>query len=265
MLNRKISYALCFVGLILSLMLLTACAVQRPCCPPVVQKCGPPLYPIPVARPIPRHFTGELVDVRKELPKEFKKTLIVIDPGHGGQDYGTESKTSPKYHEKSLNLTTALMLKDYLQKMGYSVSMTRSVDKFIELKKRADFANDQDPALFVSVHYNSAPSKEAEGIEIYYYRSTENKLRTSDSKHLAEVILKKVLNNTEAKSRGVKHGNFAVIRETQMPAVLVEGGFVTSEDELRRLKDPAYLKRIAWGIAEGVNEYLKSENKEAKS
>ena len=61
---------------------------------------------------------------------------------------------------------------------------------------------------------------------------------------------------TKAKSRGVKHGNYAVIRKTLMPAILIEGGFVTNEAELQNLKDPVYLKRLAWGIVKGIEEYL---------
>lgn len=184
------------------------------------------------------------------------KGLIVIDPGHGGKDYGTYSKKPPKYQEKYLNLTTAYMLKNFLQKLGYAVMMTRSKDVFIPLDKRAEFANDQNPRLFVSIHYNSAPSKDAEGIEIYYYRSSNDAARTSASKKLAQAILKRAIKNTKAKSRGVKHGDLAVVRLTNMPAVLVEGGFLTNANESLKLKDVLYLKKLAWGIAQGINEFI---------
>lgn len=181
--------------------------------------------------------------------------LIVIDPGHGGHDTGTQSISKPRYQEKSLNLVTAQFIKGFLQQLGYQVILTRENDTFISLDKRAQMANELKPSLFVSVHYNSAPSAEANGIEVFYYQSKDKKERVQKSKRLAHSILKHVLTHTKAKSRGVKHANYAVIRETNMPAVLIEGGFVTNEAELQNLKDPIYLKKIAWGVVKGIDEY----------
>jgi len=186
------------------------------------------------------------------------KSFIIIDPGHGGHDVGTQSISKPRYQEKSFNLVTAQFVKSYLQHMGYRVIMTREEDKFVSLDRRAKFSNEQKPALFLSIHFNSASNAEAQGVEVFYFQSKENKLRTAKSKYLAQTVLKQVLFKTGAKSRGVKHGNFAVIRETQMPAVLVEAGFLTNENELQRIKDPAYLKKIAKGIVDGIDEYLKT-------
>lgn len=188
-----------------------------------------------------------------------KKSLIVLDPGHGGKDVGTYSEGPSVYHEKFLNLSTANMVKNYLVQMGYEVAMTRSNDTFIALGERAEFANKKKPALFVSIHYNSAPSKEAEGVEIFYYRAKNDKNRSDESKSLATAILQKILKNTEAKSRGVKHGDLAVIRQTDMPAVLVEGGFLTNKEEREKLGDASYLKRLALGIAQGIDAYAAAQ------
>ena len=185
------------------------------------------------------------------------KGFIILDPGHGGHDVGTQSISKPRYQEKSLNLTTANFVKAYLEQLGYEVALTRKNDIFISLEKRAQIANEKKPDLFVSIHYNSAPSAEAKGVEVFFYNSKENKTRADKSKGLAQAVLKHVITHTKAHSRGVKHGNFAVIRETLMPAILIEGGFVTNEAELQNLKDPTYLKKLAWGIAKGVDEYKK--------
>lgn len=193
------------------------------------------------------------------LLKTTVAPLIMIDPGHGGEDFGTYSLKKGKYKEKFLNLTTARIVRNYLHQMGYQTLMTRSDDVFVSLEKRAVFANNKQPKLFVSIHYNSAPNKEADGIEVFYYRSDEDHVRTKASKKLAQAILNQVVINTEAKSRGIKHGNLAVIRETQMPAVLIEGGFLTNDDELKKLKDTSYLKRLSWGIAKGIQDYIVSE------
>lgn len=195
--------------------------------------------------------------INYQRPKPlFKTNDILIDAGHGGEDFGAHSVGNPKYHEKTLNLSTASMLRRYLEKLGYSVAMTREDDVFISLDKRAEIANLNKPKIFVSVHFNSAPSKEAEGIEVYFYSNEKNPLRSKESKILADSILKRVINNTNAKSRGVKHGNFAVIRETNMPAVLVECGFLTSPKEMQKIKDATYLKSLSLGIAEGIQDYL---------
>lgn len=222
----------------------------------IFSSCSTPQYEIidivdePVAAPL-------------TPPVIAKKDLIIIDPGHGGKDLGANSPKNPKYQEKNLTLSTSKLLKYYLEQLGYAVQMTRNSDIFIELQDRASFANKRQPMLFVSVHYNAAPNKNAEGIEVFYYRSDSNKERSSASKELAQLTLDHLIQETEANSRGVKHGNFAVIRKTKMPAILVESGFLTNAAELKKIKTAAYQKKIAWGIAQGIDAYVKenlSEN-----
>lgn len=205
-------------------------------------------------------------EIAMAMPPAIKKTprrnqwVIVVDPGHGGHDYGTHSLGKPKYHEKYLNLSTAEMLKKFLQQYGYKVVMTRSDDIFIPLEERAQFANNLHTKLFVSVHYNSAPNTDAEGVEVFYCRSDSDKSRVSESKLLAQCVLDKILKNTRANSRGVKHGNFAVIRQTKMPAILVEGGFLTNTAEMDKIKTLAYQKKMAQSIAQGIKDFLAKEN-----
>jgi N-acetylmuramoyl-L-alanine amidase len=213
-------------------------------------------------RPYVRQSQAEnqYIAIAKQKPLRVqRKDLIVIDAGHGGDDRGTSSTTTPKYQEKSLNLSTAMFLKEYLQKMGYQVKMTRSDDTFIPLATRSLIANNYNSKLFLSVHYNAAFSEQADGIEVYYYQSEEDKARSISSKKLADSVLAQIIDKTGAKSRGVKHGNLAVIRETTMPAILVEGGFMTNSQEMDKIKDPAYIKQIAFGIALGVDQYLQKQ------
>ena len=218
---------------------------------PIVSEVVPPakLLPPQLAPPQP-------IAIADVLHPMHLTPVIIIDAGHGGNDFGTYSVATPKYKEKLLNLTTASMLREYLKKMGYKTLMTRFDDRFISLDERAEFANKNKATLFVSVHYNSAPNKEAEGIEVFYYRSDKDKTRSADSKLLAQAVNKHIITHAESKSRGVKHGNLAVIRETNMPAILVEGGFLTNATELDKIKETSYQKRIAWGIAQGIHEYL---------
>ncbi len=127
-------------------------------------------------------------DKKKEIvsikpPLLAQRSFIMIDPGHGGHDVGTQSISKPRYQEKSLNLVTAQFVKNYLQQLGYRVVLTREEDKFVSLDKRAKMANEQKPVIFVSIHYNSAPSAEAQGIEVFFYQSLDNKARTANLKN----------------------------------------------------------------------------------
>lgn len=185
-------------------------------------------------------------------PRTGKGRLIVIDPGHGGFDIGANVQS---VQEKALALRTAALAKKYLNDIGYRVILTRSRDVFIPLKKRTSIANDTKSKLFVSVHYNAHKNPQAKGIEVYFYQKS-SKWRTGCSKKLAENVLSRLLARTGAVSRGVKHGNFHVIRETSMPAILVEGGFITHPQERDRLKERKYIDQIAQAIAEGVDKYF---------
>lgn len=240
-----------FLAFHLFLLLFVGCAPSHPRYETAPSEKGyisvkvrPEDSPKPIYKPEPRRLDA----------------LIVIDPGHGGDDTGTASSTKPRYQEKFLTLSTAKFLKEFLRQMGYRTLMTRSDDTFIPLLERAAIANEVDgnAVLFVSVHYNSAPSQEAHGIEVFFHQSEANKVRAKASKELAAMILDEVIQNTGAKSRGVKNGNFAVIRETKMPAILIEGGFMTNQEEMALIKDPAYVKRLAHGIARGVDHYLRT-------
>jgi len=183
-----------------------------------------------------------------------KSSTIILDAGHGGTDEGAKVSA---FQEKKIALTTTLLTKKHLEEMGYRVILTRSRDMYVPLPRRVSIANKTQAALFVSLHYNASKNHTAKGIEIFYHDSSEI-LRTRASRRLASCILPFLIDQTEALSRGVKQGNFYVIRETQMPAVLIEGGFMTNFEERSLLKDKEYLDKIAKGVALGIDKYLKS-------
>ncbi len=185
---------------------------------------------------------------------QHAKPLIILDAGHGGSDEGAKVH---HFYEKKITLSTVLLLKKYLGDLGYRVILTRSRDVFIPLHRRVSIANKTRAVVFVSVHFNASHSKDAKGLEVFYYAGPE-KERTEASKKLAAAVLANMVRTTEAETRGIKMGNFHVIRETQMPAVLVEGGFITNAEERMLLRDRAYLDKIAQGIAQGVDRYLKA-------
>jgi len=194
-----------------------------------------------------------------------KKETIIVDAGHGGKDAGTTSKRE-RYEEKSLTLETAFLISDQLKKLGYKTIMTRNTDTFVPLEARANIANSVNADLFVSIHYNFSSSQEAEGVEVYYYKEEKKPipLRIAQSKELGAEVLKKVIVQTGAESRGVKQANFAVVRETKMPAILIEAGFLSNPKEREKLRDQKYLQALAKGIAQGVDQYLVAKRKICK-
>ena len=189
---------------------------------------------------------------RPSVP-QHAKPLVILDAGHGGSDEGA------KVHsllEKKITLNTVILLKKHLDEMGYRVILTRSRDVFIPLNRRVSIANKTKAVIFVSVHFNASQSQDAKGIEIFYCGG-QGSWRAQASRLLATSILSHLVRETQAECRGVKAANFHVIRETDMPAVLVEGGFMTNSEERALLRDKIYLDKIAKGIATGVDRYIK--------
>lgn len=184
----------------------------------------------------------------------LNSAIIVIDAGHGGTDRGTRAN-APFCEEKRICLQTSRLVKKYLDQLGYRVIMTRMTDVFIPLSRRVEIADQARASLFVSIHYNSAPAASAKGVEVFYSESKGEKVRAAASKKLAQSVLSRVIHRTSAQSRGVKKKDFFVIRETSMPAILIEGGFISNQEERESLKDHVYIDKIARGIADGIDLY----------
>jgi N-acetylmuramoyl-L-alanine amidase len=173
---------------------------------------------------------------------------VVLDAGHGGKDPGALSVNGRK--EKEYNLAITLKVKVLLDKEPkIKPFLTRSDDTFVELADRANYANKLPADLFVSFHANMATSATASGSETHYWRS--------DSLALAKVMHKHLVAGTGLKDRGVRTGNFHVIRETTMPAVLLEAGYLSSSIDSSVLFNDAKQDKIASEIVAGIKEYLK--------
>ena len=179
---------------------------------------------------------------------EDKTFCIVLDPGHGGEDPGA---VSGEIYEKNINLSVALLVCEQLQKYeNVVVKMTRDDDNFISLSERADIANTQGADLFVSIHANSLDDTSYAGVITFYHP------KKFSSKRPAEIIQRNICSATNAINRNVRSENYAVLRETRMPAVLVETGFMTCPEELTNLINPEYQYFLALGISEGIIEYI---------
>lgn len=173
----------------------------------------------------------------------WARPTVVIDAGHGGHDRG--GVPGMRYAEKIYTLDVARRLEARLRAMGYRTVMTRSDDYFVGLDGRCSIANAQRDAIFVSVHFNSAPREGASGIETYYY--------SGKSGSLAAAVHRSVVRNTGAEDRRVRTRGFYVIRNTRIPAILVECGFLTNRIEGGRIAgSSAYRQRLADAIAAGI-------------
>lgn len=189
---------------------------------------------------------------KKELPAvsffiKDEKAEIVLDAGHGGKDQGCSYQ---EILEKDLTLKVAKKTKEILEK-EYQVALVREDDTFVSLAERAEFANEKSAEVFVSIHCNSSEDGTGEGIETFYAEEKEEM-----SSELAQLLQDSLINETGARDREVKTADYAVILNTQMPAALVEIGFLNSAQERELLQSEDYQEEIAKGIAEGIIRYL---------
>ncbi|VEJ53427.1 N-acetylmuramoyl-L-alanine amidase [Campylobacter insulaenigrae] len=228
----------------------------------------------------------------KKTTKKIGK-VIVIDPGHGGKDPGTLGDKNVK--EKDIVLSVALKLGNELKKRGYKIYYTRSTDKFINLRDRTSMANEKMADLFVSIHANAAPNKQRaqtlQGIETFFlsparserskkaaelenqsnfeemnYFSKQtflnflNREKIVASNKLAIDVQKSILSNVRKKYKvvdgGVREAPFWVLVGAQMPAILIETGYISHPSERARLVNKNFQDLLAVGIANGIENYF---------
>lgn len=188
--------------------------------------------------------------VKLQLQAKPQKTgyLIVVDAGHGGHDVG--AKGTVGNYEKDFTLSVANRLVEYLkQHKEFQVIATRSTDTYLTLKERTDIANEIDADVFISVHANSF-NPETRGTETYYYNQ--------NSLDLARVVHKHLLAATQFPDRKVKQNNFYVVKNTKMPAVLTETGFLTNQIENTQLMSPQFQDKVAKSLADAIFEYYQT-------
>jgi len=230
--------------------------------------------------------------------KEGKVYTVVIDPGHGGKDAGAVGYK--KRLEKSVVLSVAKRLEKELEKRGFRVYLTRSSDKFVPLKRRTRMANKKEADFFISIHANAAHDRKSrlksKGIETYFlspaksgrakrvaalensadisdlnrytkstYLNFINREKIIESNKLAIDLQKQILASLKRKysgvvDNGVREGPFWVLVGAQMPAVLIEIGYITHPTEGARLFNPNYQKLLVEGIANGIESYIYHNN-----
>lgn len=213
---------------------------------------------------------------------------VVVDPGHGGKDPGAIGRRA-RLREKDLTLAIAKRLAALLRRVGVEVLLTRSRDETVKLSERTAFANEKRADLFVSIHVNSNPNRSRHGLETYYLDTTRDgytkrlaerenqsggepspvdlivadlhqRTHVRDSMRLAGEVLRATVQHLSARfsdivGHGVKPAMFYVLLGARMPSILVETSYLTNARDERRLRNAAYLQRIAEGIFLGLRRF----------
>lgn len=221
--------------------------------------------------------------------------VVLIDPGHGGEEIGavgyTDTKRTKKIFEKDLALKMALKIKQELSK-GTSTYLTRSLDRLVSLQERADLADLVKADLFLSIHFNSSTNTKSHGFEIYYLDNNSNsaaqKVEKSEnlnlkgeelivnqilvdlvvqqtvthSKQLANQVhekIKPIIKKHRIEDRGIKPGLFYVLALSKRPGLLIEVGFVSNPNELNKVKQEKFLSDLSKAISVGVMSFIKTQ------
>lgn len=208
--------------------------------------------------------------VSNELPfatSNYQK-VIFLDPGHGGKDPGAQYLG---LKEKDLNLQVSQQLKTKLESLGYKVIMSRSTDIFVDfVTERSKMSNETNADMFISIHFNATGhglDSGEDGIQTYIYQPTgnipsvinkkwhDNPTRLKYSYKLGSYIHQSVLATTQAKDAGLLVKSFAVLRETNKPAVLLELGYMDDSKESQKIRTKEYQQKLVDGITQGIQQY----------
>ena len=200
----------------------------------------------------------KIENVNTQVNKNInKKYTILIDPGHGGNDKGTIASDNVTF-EKDITLKIGTLVAQKLTKQNdVQVIVSRNEDKYVSLDDRAKLANEQGVDILVSIHLNGQTGgNDAIGMETYY-----TKEKNDSSYELANHIQETTTSYIDVRDRGVKPERFQVLLQSKMPAVLVECGFLTNNEEVKKLKDESYQENLAEGISQGILTYLDTKSK----
>lgn len=177
---------------------------------------------------------------------EDGKVVVVLDPGHGGNDCGTVAK-GKKVYEKDITLSIVKKMKPLLEDQGITVLLTREEDVYVGLEDRADYCNDANADAFVSIHVNSYDkSTKVGGLECYYYGES------GACKTLAEDVVRYLEDNTDIPLRGVRSNDYKVLTHTACTAILVETGYITSPTDLDNLTSDKFQDKLAQGLVDAI-------------
>ena len=203
-------------------------------------------------------YTAESVAV---FSMPVSRKIVWIDAGHGAFDPG---KVAGTVEEKDINLAIAIKLQEFLETGGATVFMTRLDDEALSSTKQGDMysrrvmANASQADIFVSIHQNSFPQASVHGAQVFYFNTSDNSRKLAE--HIQQQLKEFVGTNPRLQARPNK--DYYVLRQTVMPAVLVEWGFLTNQNDRYKLTQAYYQERIAWGIYLGIVQYFNANANE---
>ena len=197
----------------------------------------------------------------KEIPfigfnfKSLEK-VIVIDAGHGGKDPGTIGFSGN--YEKDINLDISKKLKEKLKSNGYKVILTRDNDEYVDNLLRAKLANKKRARVFISIHGNAMENNSStNGVQVLFYPNRESTIGDLNNNELAQIMMNSLINGTGANDKGIiEREDLIVLNQTKMPAIIVECGFLSNENEEKLLLTDDYQNMIVDSIIEGLEEYF---------
>jgi N-acetylmuramoyl-L-alanine amidase len=217
---------------------------------------------------LPAPLPSQATAPRRPLLGTEKKLVVVLDPGHGGQDSGAMCGSVA---EKDLTLDVALRAELLLRAAGFRTVLTRDSDRYVSLADRASLGNQKDRSLFVSIHFNDSQREAASGVETYFapgqpapsgflswlpfLQPADSGSLRAESESLAASLQGALVERTSAVDRGIKSEQFYVIANVRHPAVLVEAGFMTNKADANKLATVPYRQQLAAAIAQGVERY----------
>ncbi|STY43345.1 N-acetylmuramoyl-L-alanine amidase LytC precursor [Listeria grayi] len=174
--------------------------------------------------------------------------MIVLDPGHGGNDPGTRGSDGIK--EKNMTLKMANVVADKLRSSGAKVILTRSTDEYISLKSRADQSYEDKADAFISLHFDSNEEDDASvsGQTTYYYHNRDKELAFSVNQALGKEL--------PTPNRGTRVGDFYVLRENTQPSILLELGYLSSQKDEQNITSPGYRTQVANAVYDGLSNYF---------
>lgn len=192
---------------------------------------------------------SEITPLSARIPNSVSEAVVFLDAGHGGIDPGAEQ---PGCYEKDITLSLTLLLGEKLSDLGIGALYSRTDDSDVDLLRRAELANDSTAHIFVSIHANSyEEDASVRGIETYYSAGSDA------GASLASFVQTSLVSTSGADDRGTKpNSDYTVLLATEMPAILIETGFMTNAGELTNLLSPQYQETLASAIAEGIYNYI---------